>query len=106
MTVQMFTAKSARGAGRALSELRKLARQHAEKLIEQLATLAEKAESESVRVTAIKEMLDRGFGRVSAEAEGDADNPREWILAFGAKVDAKLDRIVAATIADAENRVE
>jgi hypothetical protein len=40
------------------------------RLIKELIRLATKAESEAVRVAAIKEMFDRGFGKATQPVEG------------------------------------
>jgi len=53
------------GRPRVVGELRSLARQHAPAAIEELARLAMKAKSESVRVAAIRELFDRGYGRAA-----------------------------------------
>ena len=46
-----------------IGELRELARAHAPEAIKELARLAVKAKSESARISAIRELLDRGFGK-------------------------------------------
>jgi hypothetical protein len=46
-----------------LSDLRELARQQAPSAIKELARLARKAKSETARVAAIRELLDRGYGK-------------------------------------------
>jgi hypothetical protein len=51
------------GRPKAIGELRALARAHAADAIEELARLAVKAKSETARVAAIRELLDRGFGK-------------------------------------------
>src|ERR1700722_3606341 len=51
------------GRPRVAGELRALASQHVPAAIEELARLALKARSESVRVAAIPELFDRGYGR-------------------------------------------
>ena len=51
-------------------ELKEIARQEAPILIKELIRLATKAESEAVRVAAIKEMFDRGFGKATQPVEG------------------------------------
>jgi hypothetical protein len=51
------------GRPKVLAGLRELARQHAPAAIKELARLATKAESEVVRVAAIRELLDRGYGK-------------------------------------------
>ncbi len=51
------------GRPRVIAELRNLARHYAPAAIEELARLALKAKSETVRVSAIRELFDRGFGK-------------------------------------------
>ena len=51
------------GRPRVVGELRELARAHAPEAIEELARIALKAKSETARVAAIRELLDRGFGK-------------------------------------------
>ena len=48
------------------------ARDYAREALDMLFALAKDAESEAVRVSAIKELLDRGFGKSGALAGGDA----------------------------------
>jgi hypothetical protein len=57
--------QSGNPAGRppVIGELRELARAHAPEAIKELARLAVKAKSESARISAIRELLDRGFGK-------------------------------------------
>ncbi|HKD47770.1 MAG TPA: hypothetical protein VKB67_08795 [Rhizomicrobium sp.] len=50
------------------------ARKHALKALDMLFELAAGADSEAVRVSAIKELLDRGFGKSGALAS-DPDHP-------------------------------
>jgi len=51
-------------------ELKEIARKEAPVLGGELIRLATKAESEAVRVAAIKEMFDRGFGKATQPVEG------------------------------------
>jgi hypothetical protein len=51
------------GRPKVLADLRDLARQHAPAAIKELARLAVKAKSETARVAAIRELLDRGYGK-------------------------------------------
>ena len=55
-----------RGAPPVIGELRELARAHAPEAIKELARLAVKAKSELARISAIRELLDRGFGKPDA----------------------------------------
>ena len=47
---------------KATAEIKEAARKHAPEAIKQLANLMKNAESEAARVSAIKEILDRGYG--------------------------------------------
>jgi hypothetical protein len=51
------------GRPKILGEVQELARQHAPSAIVELARLALKAKSETARIAAIRELLDRGYGR-------------------------------------------
>lgn len=69
------------GAGRpkgsknkATKELKDLCRQYTDEAVKELARLARKAESEQARVSAIRELLDRGHGKPTQVVAGDADN--------------------------------
>jgi hypothetical protein len=59
------------GRPRVISEVRELARQHAPEAIRELARLATKAKSETARVVAIRELLDRGYGKPAQFVGGD-----------------------------------
>jgi hypothetical protein len=61
------------GRPKVLAELRDLARRHAPAAIQELARLAVEAESEAVRVAAIREILDRGYGRAGPLVPGYDD---------------------------------
>ena len=50
-----------------------LMRKYADDALEMLFALAEGAESEAVRVSAIKELLDRGFGKSSTLVGPDSE---------------------------------
>ncbi len=58
------------GRPKVLEELRDLARGHAPAAIKELARLALKAKSEQARVAAIRELLDRGYGKPTMPIEG------------------------------------
>jgi len=62
------------GRARVLAELRDLARSHAPAAIEELARLAIKARSETARIAAIRELLDRGLGK-STQLIADHEEP-------------------------------
>src|SRR6516225_7632587 len=51
------------GRPKVLGEVQELARQYAPAVIVELARLALKAKSETARIAAIRELLDRGYGR-------------------------------------------
>lgn len=70
------------GAGRpkgtpnkATIEIRDLAKSYAPECVKELARLAKEAESEQARVGAIKEILDRAYGKSTQPVSGDPDNP-------------------------------
>src|SRR5215510_6679778 len=52
------------------AEIKELAQKYGPEAIAELARLATKAESEAPRVAAIKELLDRGYGRAVQPIEG------------------------------------
>jgi hypothetical protein len=53
--------------------IRDAAAAYGPRMIEALAELAFNSESEAVRVSAIREILDRGFGRAPQPIDGDGD---------------------------------
>jgi hypothetical protein len=61
------------GRPRVIAELRALARAHAPDAIKELARLAIKAKSETARVAAIRELLDRGYGKAQQIVENEDD---------------------------------
>lgn len=68
------TPGSGRQAGtpnKATSEIKALAQAHAPVAIKELARLAVEAESEAARVAAIRELLDRGFGKSAQPVTGE-----------------------------------
>ena len=70
------------GRPKVLGEVQELARQYAPKAIVELARLALKAKSETARIAAIRELLDRGYGRPqqAMEVSVPADNPLQLLL--------------------------
>ena len=62
------------GRPKAVQEVRELARAHCPDAIKELARLASKAKSETARIAAIRELLDRGYGK-AVQAEGDIGAP-------------------------------
>src|SRR6266705_1078284 len=70
------------------------AQQHADTVVQELFRLGTQANSETVRVAAIKELLDRAFGRLAPSAAADEDNSLEAaIRGLKHELDAKLDRL-------------
>ncbi|QOZ25902.1 DUF5681 domain-containing protein [Bradyrhizobium sp. CCBAU 51753] len=51
------------GRPKVVAEVQNLARQHAPAVVAELARLALKAKSETARIAAIRELLDRGYGK-------------------------------------------
>ena len=60
---------------KATVEIRDIAKQYAPEAMAELARLAREAESEQARVGAIKEILDRAYGKSTQPVSGDPDNP-------------------------------
>ena len=70
------------------------AQQHADRAIQELVRLCDQANSEPVRVAAIKELLDRAFGRLAPSVSVDEDHSLEAaIRGLKHELDAKLDRL-------------
>jgi hypothetical protein len=61
------------GRPKSLVTLRESARAHAAEAIAELARLAVHAKSETARIAAIRELLDRGFGRPTQFVAADND---------------------------------
>jgi hypothetical protein len=57
------------------AEVKELALEHVPAVIEELARLATRAESEAARVSAIKELLDRAYGKSPQALTGDGGGP-------------------------------
>jgi hypothetical protein len=70
------------GRPKVLGEVQELARQHAPAVIVELARLALKAKSETARIAAIRELLDRAYGRPrqSMEVSVPAGDPLQLLL--------------------------
>jgi hypothetical protein len=70
------------GRPKVLGDVQELARQHAPTVIVELARLALRAKSETARIAAIRELLDRGYGRPrqAMEVSVPADNPLQLLL--------------------------
>lgn len=69
----MKTGRKAGQVNEATKAVRMLARKHSPQAFRELARLAEKAESEAVRVQAIKEILDRAYGKSVQPVDGDGE---------------------------------
>jgi hypothetical protein len=61
------------GRPKVIAELRELARAHTPDAIKELARLAVKAKSETARIAAIRELLDRGYGKAQQIVENEDD---------------------------------
>jgi hypothetical protein len=59
------------GRPKAVEEIRELARAHCPDAIAELARLAVEAKSESARIAAIRELLDRGYGKATQPLAGE-----------------------------------
>ncbi len=60
---------------KATADVKEAARQHGAAAVERLAYLMMHAESEAAQVAAIKEILDRGYGKATQPVSGDDDAP-------------------------------
>jgi len=60
---------------KAKAEVREAAAKHGAKAIKELARLALNAEAEATRVSAIRELLDRGFGKSPQTIANEDDEP-------------------------------
>jgi hypothetical protein len=63
------------GRPKVLHEVRELARTHCPAAIEELARLALNSKNEALRLAAIRELLDRGYGKPVPEIEGEVGAP-------------------------------
>jgi hypothetical protein len=70
------------GRPKVLGEVQELARQYAPAVIAELARLALKAKNETARIAAIRELLDRGYGRSrqAMEISAPAGDPLQLLL--------------------------
>jgi hypothetical protein len=69
------------GRPKSLGTLRALARAHAAEAITELARLAIHARSETARIAAIRELLDRGYGKPTQFLAADNDSVPETLSA-------------------------
>ena len=56
---------------KATADIRALAQKYGDFAIKELARIAEKGENEATRVAALKELLDRGYGKARQPLTGD-----------------------------------
>src|SRR6266852_7346954 len=68
------------GRPKVLGEVQELARQYAPTAIVELARLALKAKSETARITAIRELLDSGYGRPRQAMAAPAGDPLQLLF--------------------------
>jgi hypothetical protein len=82
------------GRPKVLGEVQELARQHAPAAIVELARLALKAKNENARISAIRELLDRGYGRSrqAVEVSAPAGDPLQLLLEELDALSRKTDR--------------
>ena len=67
---------------KATADVRALAQQYAPAAVKELARLAAKATSETARVSAIKEILDRAYGRVPLAVDANVTtglSQEDWV---------------------------
>lgn len=84
------------GRPKVVFEIRDLAREFGPAGITKLAEMAglapgTPAEAEAVRVAAIKELLDRGFGKATQPLSGDADAPLHVEFTWGPAIQSATE---------------
>jgi hypothetical protein len=62
-----------RGEAKAASAIRKAAQRYGKKAVEKLWSIATTAESDAAKIAALKEILDRGYGKESRTASADTE---------------------------------
>jgi hypothetical protein len=82
------------GRPKVLGEVQELARQYAPAAIVELARLALKAKNETARIAAIRELLDRGYGRSrqAMEISAPAGDPLQLLFEELDALSRKTDR--------------
>ena len=82
------------GRPKVLGEVQELARQYAPATIVELARLALKAKNETARIAAIRELLDRGYGRSrqAMEITAPAGDPLQLLFEELDALSRKTDR--------------
>lgn len=64
---------------KATAEIKELARQYAPEALEALVKVIRSSDSDAARVAAIREVLDRGYGKSTQYIGGDEENPLRTI---------------------------
>lgn len=77
------------GRPKVLSEVQNLARQHAPAAVVELARLASRAKSENARIAAIRELLDRAYGRSRQSVEPETPQNSNIIQDLLDEIDAR-----------------
>lgn len=67
---------------KATAEVKGLAQKHGPAAIAKLAKIMAD-DGHSGQVAAIKELLDRGYGKATQLVGGDPENPMQWLIATG-----------------------
>src|ERR1700730_15139753 len=82
------------GRPKVLADVQELARQYAPAAIVELARLALKAKNETARIAAIRELLDRGYGRSrqTMEVPAPAGDPLQLLFQEIDELSRKPDR--------------
>lgn len=65
------------------AELKELARQYTNEALEALVNVIRGTDSDAARVSAIRELFDRGYGKATQTIGGDADKPLRLIVETG-----------------------
>ena len=81
-------------------EIRDAARRHGPEMIAELVRLAKKARMEQTRVTAIREILDRGYGKPKQEHELSGPDQGPIALDVSALTDDELRSQLIESIAE------
>lgn len=76
------------------AEVKALAQQYAPEAFEALMKIARKGTTDNARVAAIKEILDRAYGKAPQAITGDPENP---VTAFPARIEYTIVRPPAET---------
>ena len=82
------------GRPRVVAEVRELARAHAPEAITELVRLTKEAKSDTARIAAIKELLDRAYGKATQLVTVENDEP--------SLTDMNLNELRAGLLADLE----